>query len=233
MKITPQAGSGSLVWIHNLKLSFIQQMPFFVSPNDMPVKTSFSVPLHKPLWKKNLIKDMLTQVKAHCTGPIKPWMHHSGLGNKHLMKAQEGSCGTSIPSEGTEYTWPFKWTLSCYSFMPACSVIPPKGNWNRHANGLIKHIKSSLYHIWRWFCWAVAAQSSFQSNSKWALSHSHTLTPCPWRQELQQDLGESPVMETNGAHCRLSMDQCWYLRQASWFIDQVQNGNVRSLVQNG
>lgn len=101
-KITPQAGSGSLVWIHNLKMSFIQQMPFFMSPNGIPAETSFSVALHKPLWKENLIKDILTQINAHATSVIKPRACYIGLGNKYLMKA----CGTGARGQAYQAEWP-------------------------------------------------------------------------------------------------------------------------------
>lgn len=117
---------------------------------------------------------------------------------------QSWSYRISIPSRGTKYSWPFKWALGCYPFMPACSILfLPKSNWNRQTSGLIRHIKCSLYHLWRWFCWLVNAQSRLQSNNKWACSHSLSL-PAPLSPEtrsfnLKQDQKILLAMETNEA----------------------------------
>lgn len=88
-KITPQASSDSLVWIHNLKTSFIQQMLFFMSPNGIPVQISFSVALHKTLWEENLIKH-INPKNTQCTGLIKSWVCHTRLWNKYLIETPRG-----------------------------------------------------------------------------------------------------------------------------------------------
>lgn len=153
-------------------------MFFFTSPNGIPMKTSFCVALHKPFWKENLIKDTLAQINAQCTSPIKSWICHTTLWNWH----QELNNETSIPSEESKYTWPFKCMLSCYSFTLTCFILSlQKGKQKRHSTGLINHTKCSLNHIWRWFCWPRNTLSCFQSNNPWACSHSHSPIHCSWR----------------------------------------------------
>lgn len=130
--------------------------------------------------KRNLIKGTLTQINPHCTGPIKSWMCHTGLWNKYLIKAPEVRAMRQAYQVERPNTWPFKWTLSCYSIMPTCPIFfSKKGNWKRHSSGLIKHIKCSLCHIWSWLCWPMNTQSYFQSSNKWAVSHSHPPSSAP------------------------------------------------------
>lgn len=149
--VTPKAGSNSLVWICDLEGGFCPVNPSLTSPSGIAPQASFSVVLQKVLWKEALKKEELTQINAHCTDPIKPGVHTKALGGKHLKNALRDRAMGGVSSRGgVDSTWPFKWTLGHYAFMPACSVLfPQESNWNRLANSLIRHIKCPLYHIQR------------------------------------------------------------------------------------